>query len=211
MWKAANDEFASSNVVPINKTTCPLRFPGQYYDEESGLHYNRHRYYDPETAQYLSPDPLGLGGGVRPQGYVDNPNCWIDPSGLSDENIFIHYTNQSGFENIMKTGVLEPNTKGKVYISNVLMSPKDVMRDILINDPMHSGKGDYSIIFKADAAQLSNIVKSSELEYIHSGRLKIGEILHAGKNPYSAFSHISYEQRLKLTQEQIDTRGKNCG
>ncbi|PNG29433.1 MULTISPECIES: RHS repeat-associated core domain-containing protein [Pseudomonas] len=83
LWQAANDEFASSNVVPINKTTCPIRFPGQYYDEESGLHYNRHRYYDPETAQYLSPDPLGLGGGTRPQGYVDNPNSWIDPLGLA--------------------------------------------------------------------------------------------------------------------------------
>ncbi|WP_273924169.1 RHS repeat-associated core domain-containing protein [Pseudomonas idahonensis] len=69
--------------MPINKTTCPIRFPGQYYDEESGLHYNRHRYYDPETAQYLSPDPLGLGGGTRPQGYVDNPLSWVDPLGLA--------------------------------------------------------------------------------------------------------------------------------
>nr|WP_306108864.1 RHS repeat-associated core domain-containing protein [Pseudomonas sp. Fl5BN2] len=84
MWQAANDEFSSANVIPINKTTCPLRFPGQYYDEESGLHYNRHRYYDPETAQYLSPDPLGLGGGTRPQGYVDNPLSWIDPLGLAE-------------------------------------------------------------------------------------------------------------------------------
>jgi len=82
LWQAANDEFASANVIPINKTKCPLRFPGQYYDEESGLHYNRHRYYDPETGQYLSPDPLGLGGGVRPQGYVDNPLSWVDPLGL---------------------------------------------------------------------------------------------------------------------------------
>ncbi|WP_317246743.1 MULTISPECIES: RHS repeat-associated core domain-containing protein [Pseudomonas chlororaphis group] len=71
--------------MPINKTTCPIRFPGQYYDEESGLHYNRHRYYDPETAQYLSPDPLGLGGGTRPQGYVDNPLSWVDPLGLAGD------------------------------------------------------------------------------------------------------------------------------
>ncbi|WP_284452864.1 RHS repeat domain-containing protein [Pseudomonas protegens] len=87
LWQAANDEFASSNVVPINKTTCPIRFPGQYYDEESGLHYNRHRYYDPETAQYLSPDPIGLAGRVRPQGYVHNPNSWVDPLGLAGDCI----------------------------------------------------------------------------------------------------------------------------
>ncbi|MCE4057325.1 RHS repeat-associated core domain-containing protein, partial [Pseudomonas sp. Au-Pse12] len=42
-----------------------------------------HRYYDPETAQYLSPDPIGLAGGVRPQGYVDNPLSWVDPLGLA--------------------------------------------------------------------------------------------------------------------------------
>ncbi len=72
--------FAAANDDAV---TCPIRFPGQYYDEESGLHYNRHRYYDPDTAQYLSPDPLGLGGGTRPQGYVDNPNTWIDPLGLA--------------------------------------------------------------------------------------------------------------------------------
>ena len=75
LWtrQAANDD----NV------DCPIRFPGQYYDVESGLHYNRHRYYDPDVAQYLSPDPLGLGGGLRPQGYVANPNTHVDPLGLA--------------------------------------------------------------------------------------------------------------------------------
>jgi RHS repeat-associated protein len=49
----------------------PLRFPGQYADEETGLHYNRHRYYDPETGQYLSPEPIRLEGSLRPYAYVD--------------------------------------------------------------------------------------------------------------------------------------------
>lgn len=62
---------------------CPLRFPGQYHDAETGLHYNLTRYYDPDLAAYLSPDPLGLRPAVNPHRYVDNPLMWIDPLGLS--------------------------------------------------------------------------------------------------------------------------------
>ncbi|WP_147393159.1 RHS repeat-associated core domain-containing protein, partial [Paracoccus siganidrum] len=73
--RAANDDSPP--------TDCPIRFQGQFFDAESGLHYNRFRYYDPEAMQYLSPDPIGLAGGVRPQGYVDDPNGWVDPLGLA--------------------------------------------------------------------------------------------------------------------------------
>ncbi|MEU4351319.1 RHS repeat-associated core domain-containing protein [Streptomyces sp. NPDC023838] len=62
---------------------CPLRFPGQYADAETGLHYNHFRYYDPETAHYLSPDPLGLGAGPNEYWYGPNPLTWIDPFGLA--------------------------------------------------------------------------------------------------------------------------------
>ena len=61
---------------------CELRYQGQLYDAETGLYYNRHRYYDAESGQYISPDPIGLNGGVRPQGYVNNPLEWVDPLGL---------------------------------------------------------------------------------------------------------------------------------
>ncbi|GGN83691.1 hypothetical protein GCM10011579_072740 [Streptomyces albiflavescens] len=61
----------------------PLRFPGQYYDPESGLHYNYFRYYDPETARYLTPDPLGLAPAPNPATYVHNPHTGVDPLGLS--------------------------------------------------------------------------------------------------------------------------------
>ncbi|MDM3636252.1 RHS repeat-associated core domain-containing protein, partial [Proteus mirabilis] len=66
-----------------NYTECPFRFAGQYEDEESGLYYNRFRYYDRETGQYLSPDPIGLLGGLNPYGYVHCPTGYIDPFGLS--------------------------------------------------------------------------------------------------------------------------------
>lgn len=52
------------------KTKVRLRFPGQYYDDESGLHYNHHRDYDPKLGRYIQSDPIGLWGGNNRYGYV---------------------------------------------------------------------------------------------------------------------------------------------
>lgn len=60
----------------------PLRFPGQYFDAETGLHYNYHRYFDPGLGRYISADPLGLEGGANGQAYVSNPTAMVDPLGL---------------------------------------------------------------------------------------------------------------------------------
>ncbi|WP_187619883.1 RHS repeat-associated core domain-containing protein [Paraburkholderia sp. UCT2] len=62
----------------------PLRMPGQYHDEESGLSYNTFRYYDPHCGRFISPDPIGLAGGLNLYQYAANPISWIDPWGLSD-------------------------------------------------------------------------------------------------------------------------------
>ncbi|OZG73567.1 hypothetical protein BTA51_11230, partial [Hahella sp. CCB-MM4] len=60
-----------------------LRFQGQYFDEESGLHYNRFRYYDPGCGRFINQDPIGLLGGTNNYQYAPNPIAWIDPFGLS--------------------------------------------------------------------------------------------------------------------------------
>ncbi|MFI0989464.1 putative T7SS-secreted protein [Streptomyces exfoliatus] len=80
-------------------TYSPLRFPGQYFDSESGLHYNLHRHYDPATARYLTQDPLGLAPGPNPSAYVHNPHTWADPLGLAPyDPLREGYTSQPGFE-----------------------------------------------------------------------------------------------------------------
>jgi RHS repeat-associated protein len=61
----------------------PIRFQGQYFDSETGLHYNRHRYYDPHTGRFISKDPIGLAGGLNAYQYAPNPLRWIDPLGLA--------------------------------------------------------------------------------------------------------------------------------
>ncbi|MDN8602308.1 RHS repeat-associated core domain-containing protein, partial [Citrobacter sp. S2-9] len=77
-------QFAASDDN-AREPDCPWRFAGQWADEESGLYYNRFRYYDVETGQYLSPDPMGLVGGLNSYGYVANPLKYIDPLGLCKE------------------------------------------------------------------------------------------------------------------------------
>jgi RHS repeat-associated protein len=76
-----------SNALPCFKP-CLLDpspgelHPGQYHDQETGLHYNRHRYYDPEVGRYISADPIGLAGGLNAHVYAPNPVEWVDPLGL---------------------------------------------------------------------------------------------------------------------------------
>ena len=80
-WKAQLDLYG----VPTEEaraTACPWRYPGQYEDPETGLYYNRFRYYDPEAGRYISPDPIGLMGGLAQYVYVPNPTVGADPAGL---------------------------------------------------------------------------------------------------------------------------------
>jgi len=83
VWRGKQQLWGREESANGANVSCRLRFPGQYEDEESGLYYNRFRYYDCEAGQYISPDPIGLAGGVNPYGYVHNPLGWIDPLGLA--------------------------------------------------------------------------------------------------------------------------------
>ncbi|SOD67250.1 RHS repeat-associated core domain-containing protein, partial [Streptomyces zhaozhouensis] len=71
-----------SDTTERSAVDCPLRFPGQYADAETGWHYNLNRYYDPHAARYVSPDPIGLAGDANQYAYVPNPLWLIDPLGL---------------------------------------------------------------------------------------------------------------------------------
>ena len=87
-WSAKLDAFGKATSINPN-ITQNLRFPGQYYDQETGWHYNMQRYYDPGTGRYLQSDPIGLVGGTNTYTYVrNNPLSWIDPSGLDSVLIF---------------------------------------------------------------------------------------------------------------------------
>ncbi|MGW5424057.1 putative T7SS-secreted protein [Streptomyces sp. NPDC003943] len=82
-WHTRSTLWGTTTWSRNSTAYTPLRFPGQYCDTETGLHYNLHRHYDPETARYLTQDPLGLAPGPNPSAYVHNPHTWADPLGLA--------------------------------------------------------------------------------------------------------------------------------
>nr|WP_281423910.1 RHS repeat-associated core domain-containing protein [Oceanobacter mangrovi] len=86
VWTAQYKAYGSLVLAPIRQVENNLRFQGQYFDEESGLHYNRFRYYDPECGRFINQDPIGLLGGNNNYLYVPNPVGWVDPWGLSAKN-----------------------------------------------------------------------------------------------------------------------------
>ncbi len=79
VWQTAYLPFGETQVL-TEEVVNNLRFPGQYFDAETGLHYSWNKYYDPETRRYLSPDPIVLNGGINLYAYVlNNPVMFIDP------------------------------------------------------------------------------------------------------------------------------------
>ncbi|MFC0253944.1 RHS repeat-associated core domain-containing protein [Massilia consociata] len=82
VWRGANAVF-DRWATPTNAVGgLNIGYPGQYFDEESGLWYNWHRYYDPATGRYIQRDRLGLAGGINPYAYASsNPLMRIDPLG----------------------------------------------------------------------------------------------------------------------------------
>ncbi|WCM94291.1 RHS domain-containing protein [Acidovorax sp. NCPPB 2350] len=72
---------AQGDTQALSFVEQPLRFQGQYFDGETGLHYNRFRYYDPVTGRFVHQDPIGLRGGINLFEYGPTPLEWFDPLG----------------------------------------------------------------------------------------------------------------------------------
>lgn len=89
VWQNQTDAFgkevkaAKENNAFENSFAQPIRFQGQYFDTESGLHYNRYRYYCTKQQRFIHQDPIGLVGGINHYQYAPNPVNWVDPLGLS--------------------------------------------------------------------------------------------------------------------------------
>ena len=104
-WREAQDVEQSEVSQATNDpsvwgelTDQSIRFQGQWHDVETGLHYNRFRYYDPEVGRFIHQDPIGLLGGNNLYQYAPSPIDWIDPLGLEKDRYVIVGENQSAVE-----------------------------------------------------------------------------------------------------------------
>ena len=109
VWFWDHDPFGNGQPTGA-LSNYKLRFPGQFYDSETGLHYNYFRDYDPTTGRYIESDPIGLAGGPNPYNYVENnPITWVDAFGLYDDNLFENPKDIQAAKDIQKTDKHDPN------------------------------------------------------------------------------------------------------
>src|SRR5262245_13577438 len=81
VWQARLDPYGTAHIRGKDAIEMPLRFPGHYFDSETGLHYNRFRYYSPELGRYLQSDPLDVEGSLNLYAYTGNPLKQVDVRG----------------------------------------------------------------------------------------------------------------------------------
>jgi RHS repeat-associated protein len=106
VWSILLDAWGSTEVIR-GRIDCDVRFPGQWYDTESGLCYNRFRYYDPQTASYISADPIGVDGNLNPYSYVRDP--------FTSNDLFGLHGNSASSTNPQHVYMITDNQTGQVY------------------------------------------------------------------------------------------------
>ncbi|MFE9335931.1 putative T7SS-secreted protein [Streptomyces sp. NPDC007063] len=136
-WRTQSTLWGTTTWHTDSTAYTPLRFPGQYYDPETGLHYNYFRYYDPATARYVTPDPLGLGPAPNNTSYVHNPYSWADPLGLGPYRDFAHGTAHHFAENIKNNGL--SHDAGRAATSGGSLARPGHFYAHEVNGPTHPG------------------------------------------------------------------------
>jgi len=198
VWTWDHDPFG--NGQPTGSITYNLRLPGQYYDNESGLHYNYFRDYDPATGRYVESDPIGLNGGINTYTYVyGNPVGLRDPRGLCD----------SSFDKLKSLFDANPYLLPLILATEVLGGgPEDPLADaavaweIAAAEAQAEGRAVSLLIDTADAgaveANFSINVSASEAEtnLISNGysvvqRTDSATILYNGQNYYTIYTRSS--------------------
>jgi RHS repeat-associated protein len=203
-WEAQYTTWGNTLKVDYKQTQSkihedvqqqPLRFQGQYYDHETGLHYNRFRYYDPDIGRFISQDPIGLMGGINNYQYAPNPMGWIDPLGLAP----LGQTGHTVY------GLFEGTSKTPYYIGITERDPA-----IRMGEHMESGRYGANTISKDLKTNLTTEkARAYEQKYMEKYETKTGKIgepiseTNKG-NKVNSFDKDRTDERGKAFKEEYD-------
>lgn len=124
-WSALYQPFGQV-TLETNLIEQPLRFSGQYFDQETDLHYNYFRYYDPATGRYITSDPIGLAGGINTYAYVENnPIINIDPKGLQSEALLPSCAFGGPYNPVCDVAVIVTACKWMLVVGGAIVMTQD--------------------------------------------------------------------------------------
>ncbi|WP_044424108.1 RHS repeat-associated core domain-containing protein, partial [Pseudomonas savastanoi] len=205
VWQAKYRAWGAVEKLVVNEVEQNLRFQGQYFDVETGLHYNTFRYYDPEIGRFITQDPIGLLGGENLYEYAPNTINWIDPWGLSCRTDYVGRTPGKN----SKTGrtVIENMRKeGKIRGEGARMrfkSKDEKWYPIKEADMAHktdavtywNTKGGYFGAKSPEVRQWMRDPKNYELEHFSTNRsagAKLGQIYRPPESMIGPHENFSY-------------------
>ncbi|AVD82340.1 type IV secretion protein Rhs [Pseudomonas sp. SWI6] len=171
----------------------PIRFQGQYHDHETGLHYNRYRYYDPRVGRFVSQDPISYGGGLNLYAYTPNPIYWYDSLGLTPTVL-----DAPGYA---VYGLYNPGKEKPFYVGHTAQDP--AAREQQHKQTQRLGQGELRVI-ESDLTYTQ--AKGKEQFYVESYGTKTGfpgnviEPINKSRTDERGLSHLAeYKNAKKST------------
>lgn len=183
VWSAELDAYGDVRELTGERTNCPFRYQGQYEDKETGLYYNRFRYYSPEEAMYISQDPIGIKGGFNLYKYVKNTNISIDILGKKDEPWHPHTATEN---DIISKGV--HFNAGDKYATELKLK-LDEKGDIAF-------EGAFNASSSADNKRLQNAIKLANEKFKTDKNWRLKLLKSAGDVKNSLFDNFNRLDRV---------------
>jgi RHS repeat-associated protein len=214
VWSADLDSYGQVWNLRGKAEDCPFRFPGQYEDVETGLYYNRFRYYHPKEGMYVSQDPIRLNGGNRLYSYVTDTSIAIDPISLLE---FFHATRTvDAAERIKAIGIdvtigrpnldFNPSGKGGFYTTTDINQAKGWAGSsgkILVYDVPDSelSKLKVKAFASADGEWADFVTKGRKGTLIHDFDIVSGEMVSVKKLRKGVVVSIGGQQSALFTEK----------
>lgn len=182
---------AQDPAAPLQR----LRYQGQYFDAETGLHYNFLRYYDPDCGRYISRDPIGLVGGTNEYLYAFSPAGWIDPLGLTGTYLM--------------SGGKKRNYAGKGPRARSLASQRARLKGCAKKALVHKDYGDDEMGFMVEYLVMKHYKARTSTAWANSPRVE-----SPGKKKYAKAStkrKAEARRKAKALRDQFEAEKKKCG